>query len=163
MSRSTLWSTVVVVPALVLLAGFLPPSAHAQRPEAAKGAAKPEATADDKAARGQYIVEDVAMCGRCHSPVDVHGNRDRTHWLMGGAVGIAPTVATEGWAIMAPRIAGAPPGTEAQFVQLMTTGVSRTGFRMRQPMPQFRMTQGDAEAVLAYLKSLGSHTPMATN
>jgi mono/diheme cytochrome c family protein len=163
MSRSRIWS-LLMVPAVVLLAGALPPAAHAQqRPDAAKGTAKPEAAADDKVARGQYIVEDVAMCGRCHSPVDMHGNRDRTHWLMGGAVGIAPTVATEAWAVMAPRIGGSPPGTDAQFVQLLMTGVSRTGYRLRQPMPQFRMTQGDAEAVLAYLKSLGSHGPIGTN
>jgi hypothetical protein len=103
------------------------------------------------------------MCGRCHSPVDMHGNRDRAHWLMGGAVGIAPTVATDGWASMAPRIGGSPPGTDAQFVHLLMTGISRGGNHLRQPMPQFRMTQGDAEAVLAYLKSLGSRTPVGTN
>jgi len=177
MSRSKIWS-LVMVPAVMMLAGLLPPAAQAQQhPEPAKGgaraeapkgaakpdSAKPDAPADDKVARGRYIVEDVAMCGRCHSPVDMHGNRDRTHWLMGGAVGIAPTVATEAWASMAPRIGGSPPGTDAQFVQLLMTGVSRNGNHLRQPMPQFRMTQGDAEAVLAYLKSHGSHGAMATN
>ena len=34
------------------------------------------------------------------------------------------------------------------------TGISRRGLHLRQPMPQFRMTQADAEAVLAYLKTL---------
>ena len=172
MSRSKIWS-LVMIPAIVMLAGVLPPAAQAQqhnapaqgaeRPDAAKGTAKPDAAAGDKVARGQYIVEDVAMCGRCHSPVDMHGNRDRAHWLMGGAVGIAPTVATENWASLAPRIGGTPPGTDAQIVQLLMTGISRTGYHLRQPMPQFRMTQADAEAVLAYLKSLGSHTPVGTN
>ena len=130
--------------------------------EAAK-AAKADTSADDKAARGRYIVESVAMCGRCHSPVDARGNRDTLHWLQGGAVGIAPTVATENWAIVAPRIAGAPPGTEEQFVQLLTTGMSRTGRQMRQTMPQFRMTKDDAEAVYAYLKTLGNGRQATTN
>jgi mono/diheme cytochrome c family protein len=162
MSRSKFWS-IVVVPAFVLLAGVYPPAAQAQHPEPAKGSAKPEAAADDKVARGRYIVEDVAMCGRCHSPVDMHGNRDTTHWLQGGAVGISPTVATDNWAIVAPRIGGAPPGTDEQFVHLLMTGESRRGLHLRQPMPQFRMSQADAEAVLAYLKSLGTHTPHSTN
>jgi mono/diheme cytochrome c family protein len=163
MSRSRIWS-MVVVPVFVLLAGANPPAVLAQRPEPAKGVAKPEtaAPADDKVAHGRYIVEEVAMCGRCHSPVDMHGNRDTTHWLMGGAVGLSPTVATDNWAIVAPRIGGAPPGTDEQFVHLMMTGVSRRGLHLRQPMPQFRMSQADAEAVLAYLKSLGSH-PVGTH
>jgi mono/diheme cytochrome c family protein len=153
MSRSQFWS-LAVVPVFVLLAGVNSPAAHAQRPEPARTSAKPEAAPDDKIARGRYIVESVAMCGRCHSPVDEHGNRDAAHWLQGGAVGINPSVPTNEWAIIAPRIAGAPPGTDEEFVHLLMTGISRRGLHLRQPMPQFRMTQADAEAVLAYLKSL---------
>jgi len=40
------------------------------------------------------------------------------------------------------------------MVTLLTTGVWRDGKRPRPPMPQFRMTQQDAQAVVAYLKSL---------
>jgi hypothetical protein len=57
---------------------------------------------------------------------------------------------------VAPRLSGLPPGTDEEFVNLMMTGISRTGSPPRQPMPQFHMTRADAEAVLAYLKSLGS-------
>ena len=156
MSRSQFWS-LVVVPALVLLAGANPPAAQAQRPEPAKGSATPQAAPDDKIARGRYIVESVAMCGRCHSPVDEHGNRDTAHWLQGGSVGIAPTVTTTDWTMIAPRIGGGPAGTDAEVVHLLMTGISRRGTYLRQPMPQFRMTQADAEAVLAYLKSLPAH------
>lgn len=114
----------------------------------------------DPVARGKYIVEDVAMCGRCHSPVDEHGERDRSRWLRGGAIGMKQAVlGAPEWPIVAPRLAGAPPGTDAQFIVLMMTGVSRTGAPSRQPMPQFRLTQADAEAVLAYLKSLGAPAP----
>jgi mono/diheme cytochrome c family protein len=156
MSRSKFW-LLVVAPAFVLLSGANPPAAQAQHPEPAKGTAKPEAASDDKVARGRYIVEDVAMCSRCHSPLDAHGNRDTEHWLQGGAVGFVPTVPITEWAMLAPRIGGTPPGTDEEFVRLLMTGISRRGTYLRQPMPQFRMSQADAEAVLAYLKSLSSH------
>ena len=106
-------------------------------------------------ARGKYIVEGVARCSQCHTPVDAKGERDRGQWLMGGPVQIEPTYRSPNWAVRAPRIAGGPPGTDQDFVRLMTTGVSRLGKELDPPMPQFRLTREDAEAVLAYLKSLG--------
>jgi hypothetical protein len=58
------------------------------------------------------------------------------------------------WAVQAPRIGGYPPGTDEQFVNLLVTGISRSGAPPRPPMPGFRMNRADASAVLAYLKSL---------
>jgi mono/diheme cytochrome c family protein len=104
--------------------------------------------------RGKYIVENVAMCERCHTPRDENGNALRNHWLMGGPVQLKQTYPTPTWAEREPRIAGAPPGTDEQFITLLTTGISRTGAPPLLPMPPFRMTRQDAEAVLAYLKSL---------
>jgi mono/diheme cytochrome c family protein len=104
--------------------------------------------------RGRYIVEAVAMCERCHTKRDERGNPDRAHWLEGGPVQTEPTYSAPTWAFAEPRIAGSPPGTDAEFITLMTTGISRTGKPPNLPMPPFRMTRGDAEAVLAYLKSL---------
>ncbi|SRR6266404_2690239 len=104
--------------------------------------------------RGKYIVENVAMCEQCHTPRDEHGTPDRTLWLQGGPVQIRPTYPAPDWALRAPRIAGTPPGTDAEFITLLTTGISRHGRPPDLPMPPFRMTRGDAEAVLAYLKSL---------
>lgn len=104
--------------------------------------------------RGKYIVESVAMCERCHTRRDGHGNPDRGNWLMGGPVQTEPTYAAPNWALTEPRIAGSPPGTDAEFIRLLTTGISRTGRPPNLPMPPFRMTREDAEAVLAYLKSL---------
>jgi mono/diheme cytochrome c family protein len=104
--------------------------------------------------RGRYIVEGVAMCERCHTPRDEYGNPDRTRWLKGGPVQTDPTYPAPNWAKIEPRIAGTPPGTDAEFITLMTTGIARTHLPPSPPMPQFRMTRGDAEAVLAYLKSL---------
>jgi mono/diheme cytochrome c family protein len=105
-------------------------------------------------ARGQYIVEGLSRCGQCHTPRDSNGNPERSEWLEGAAVWLKPAEPVEDWPLKAPRIAGIPPGTDAEMVKLLTTGVWRDGKHLRQPMPQFRMTQSDAEAVVAYLKSL---------
>jgi hypothetical protein len=40
------------------------------------------------------------------------------------------------------------------MIKLLTTGIWRDGKPLRPPMPQFRMTAPDAQAVLAYLKTL---------
>ena len=104
--------------------------------------------------RGKYIVESVAMCERCHTQRDESGNPDREHWLMGGPTQTRPTYSAPDWAVIEPRLAGAPPGTDSEFIRLLTTGIARTGRPPNPPMPPFRMTREDAEAVLLYLKSL---------
>lgn len=111
--------------------------------------------ADSNIERGRYIVENVAMCELCHTPRDEHGNPDRGRWLMGGPTQLRPAYPAPTWTLTEPRIGGGPPGTDADFIKLLTTGIARTGRPPNPPMPPFRMTRADAEAVLAYLKSLG--------
>ena len=161
MFRTRFWS-VFVVSAVIAGAAGGSSVVLAQRPAAPPSAAAAVPTPDDRVARGRYIVEDVATCWRCHSPVTVTGERDATRWLMGGQVGVQPTVPSGVWAIVAPRLAGGPAGTDEQIVHLLMTGVSRRGNHLRLPMPQFRLTQTDAEAVLAYLKSIGGQAPNST-
>lgn len=105
-------------------------------------------------ARGKYIVEDVAMCGTCHTPRLSNGQLDRSRWLAGASVPYLPALPTSNWPIQAPRIAGRPPASDAAMITLLTTAVWTTGEPLRDPMPKFHMTRADAEAVLAYLKSL---------
>jgi hypothetical protein len=104
--------------------------------------------------RGKYIVEGVAMCERCHTRRNADGSPDQSNRLMGAPIQMTPTYDAPEWAIRAPRLAGVPPGTDGDFIRLLTTGISRTGRPPKPPMPAFRMTRGDAEAVLAYIKSL---------
>ena len=123
--------------------------ANAQQAPAKKATAT-EATGGGDVERGRYIVEDVAMCGRCHTPVNDRGQADLTHKLMG-----APILnRLPNWMTAAPRIAGNPPGTDEEVITLLSTGIARTGRPPVMPMPQFHMTRKDAESVLAYLKSL---------
>ena len=112
------------------------------------------ATNGEPAARGKYLVENVAMCGQCHTPTDNNGNPDRTQWLQGAPVPWLPSTPDPKWPLKAPRIGGTPPANDADMIKLLTTGVWTTGNRLRSPMPQFRMNRSDAEAVVAYLKSL---------
>jgi len=133
------------------------PRALAQDSSAKKNAAphaSEKAGAAGDVARGRYLVEGVAMCGQCHTPRDSNGNPDRTRWLQGSSLPYMPTLPDSNWPINAPRIGGTPPADDADMVKLLTTGIWTTGDRLRFPMPQFRMERGDAEAVVAYLKSL---------
>jgi mono/diheme cytochrome c family protein len=105
-------------------------------------------------ARGKYIVEDVAGCGNCHTPRKPDGELDRSRWLAGAPVPYLPAQPKSDWPIVAPRLAGLPPTSNAGMITLLTTGIWITGKPLREPMPRFHMTRSDAEAVLAYLKSL---------
>jgi mono/diheme cytochrome c family protein len=118
--------------------------------EAAKSSSKARLVA-----RGKYIVEGVAGCGYCHTPRDADGNPDRNKWLTGAPVFYEPARPVPGWAINAPRLAGLPPGSDAEIIRLLTSSVSRSGQPPRWPMPRFYMTRTDAEAVVAYLRSVG--------
>jgi len=114
---------------------------------------KPASAAGD-VARGRYLVEDVAVCGQCHTPRDSYGNLDRTRWLQGAPVPYLPAKPNMDWPINAPRIGGTPPADGADMIKLLTTGIWTDGNRLRLPMPQFRMDRSDAEAVVAYLKTV---------
>ena len=127
------------VAALLLCAANRIPSQAAQEPKVA-----------GDVERGKYIVESVAMCERCHTPRNEAGQTDYTLRLTGAPI----QQPVPRWANYAPRLAGRPPGTDEEFVRLLTTGIARTGAPPRLPMPPFRMSKPDAEAVLAYLKSL---------
>ena len=109
----------------------------------------------DLIARGKYLVEGVAACGDCHTPRDENGDLISSRWLEGAPVFLKPAIPQPGWAIVAPRLAGLPPGSDAEIITLLTTGLWR-GKPLRPPMPHFRMTRADAEAIIAYLKSLSS-------
>jgi mono/diheme cytochrome c family protein len=125
----------------------------------AQEAKQPQATSKSSSeakliARGKYIVEGLAACGDCHTPRNRDGNIDRTKWLAGAPVFYEPAQRVPGWAITAPRIAGLPPGRDAEIITLLTTSVWRDGQTPRPPMPRFHMKREDVEAVVAYLRSL---------
>jgi mono/diheme cytochrome c family protein len=105
--------------------------------------------------RGRYLVDHVAMCVECHTPRDQSGALIRAEYLRGAPVPVkAPPYSNVKWAIKAPAIAGLPGYSKEQGVRLLTEGITATGRVLDPPMPRFRMTKADAEAVVAYLQSL---------
>ena len=128
--------------------------ANAQTKAKKQGAEKSAAESGD-VARGKYLVEGVAMCGQCHTPRDGNGNLDHSRWLQGASVPWSPAAGMTGsWPLMAPRIGGNPPASDEDMVKLLTTGIWTTGQPLRFPMMPFRMSEADAKAVVAYLKSM---------
>lgn len=108
-----------------------------------------------ESARGKYFVEQVAMCVECHTPRDSSGRLLRGKYLEGAPVPVkSPSYANMKWAIRAPAIAGLPGYTAEQGVRLLTEGLTADGRRPDPPMPRFRFSRADAEAIVAYLKSL---------
>jgi mono/diheme cytochrome c family protein len=113
------------------------------------------ANAAGPAERGQYLVNQVAMCVECHTPRDQSGKLLKNSYLRGAAIPVkAPSFPNMKWAAKAPNIVGLPGYSEEQGIRLLTEGINRDGKTPDPPMPQFRLTRDDAAAIVAYLKSL---------
>src|SRR5215472_3659726 len=104
--------------------------------------------------RGQYLVENVAMCGECHSPRDDQGQPDHSRWLEGASMWFSPNQTYKDWAYHAPPLAGQGSFTDADMTMVLEKGLQPTGRAIRPPMHVYHMSHEDAAAVMAYLKSL---------
>jgi mono/diheme cytochrome c family protein len=132
---------------VVLMAGICWVAASAQRPVApTAGSAQVE--------RGRYLVEDVAMCGECHSPRDDQGQPDHSRWLGGAPLWFTPNQTYPDWAFRAPPLAGQGSFTDADMTMVLEKGLQPTGRAIRPPMHVYHMSHDDAAAIMAYLKSL---------
>lgn len=109
---------------------------------------------NDKIERGRYLVEEVGMCGDCHTPPDIQGEPDRSRWLQGAQVWFQPIQSVPNWAYAAPSIAGLGSFTKEQALQVLEKGLGPQGNPVRRPMHRYHMATEDAEAVVAYLQSL---------
>lgn len=141
--------------AMALLALLMVRTPQTGAQEAKRPAGQPAATGGD-IARGAYIVNSVAMCPTCHTPRTPDGQLDRSRWLQGGPVIYWPAQPNSNWPQLEPRIGGTLPTSEAGMITLLTTAVWIDGTELRDPMPKFHMNRADAEAVVAYLKTITS-------
>lgn len=101
--------------------------------------------------RGGYLVNEVARCGDCHTPRDGRGKLDMTRHLQGATMWFSPTIQVEEFEGEAPNITltgKAGKWSEEKMVGFLTSGDSDP------PMPSYRLTEDDARAVAAYLRSL---------
>lgn len=111
--------------------------------------------------RGKYLVENVAMCEECHTPRDSSGNLDESRRLQGAAIWIVPVHPMTNWANRAPALAGFEGFTEQQGEDILERGVGPNGLPIQPPMHIYHMSHADAQAVIAYLRSLTSTYPQA--
>lgn len=126
-----------------------------------KTASEPTAASSDLIAHGKYLVEQVGMCQDCHTPMNEKGEYVRDKWLQGAPVLFKPTVPIPDWSERSVRIAGLPGWTDEQAITFLMTGKNARGASPRPPMPAYRFNREDAEAITAYLRSLGTEAARA--
>lgn len=110
--------------------------------------------ASDKLERGRYLVQQVGLCGDCHTPHNEKGEPLSDQLLQGASTRFKPTTAISDWAEHTPPLAGFPGFSDEQALTFLTTGKDTSGQLAAPPMPQYRFNKEDAAAVLAYLRSL---------
>ena len=137
--------------ALALVMGALALVLTASAPLAwhAKGGNK----SDKALKRGAYLVNHVAQCGNCHTPRNSKGELDTTRHLQGAPIWFKPTtIKFEKWEDTAPDLT--PSGLASRWGEEKLVKFLSTGGQADAPMPSFKLTVGDARAVVAYLRSL---------
>lgn len=144
---------------ILLPLSFVGLAARAQAPprpqkkgDKTSGASLPSTPAEIQ--RGKYIVENVAMCPQCHTPRLSNGQLDPNRPLDGAPEFFQPPRPDADWPLQAPRIGGNPPASDQDLVRLLMTGIWTDGKPLRLPMMPFHMSEADARAVVAYLKSV---------
>lgn len=108
--------------------------------------------------RGRYLVEEVARCQECHTPKTEAGELDKAKWLKGAKLDITPIGTIKGWHATSPDITS----TSALFTRWGADGLTKfletaknpRGGGAGPPMPAYTMQHDDADAIVAYLKSL---------
>ena len=107
---------------------------------------------------GRYLVEDVGQCHECHTPKLPDGTFDRSKWLKGAVLNIQPIEPVKGWHKTSPDLTPASrlwsKWGEATLLKYLQTGLAQNGKPADAPMPAYKFKPADAEAILAYLKSL---------
>ncbi len=114
--------------------------------------------ADSQVERGKYLVS-VISCTDCHTPGTFLGKPDMTRYLGGSDVGFeVPGLGIFYGANLTPdKETGIGSWTKEQIATAIRTGKTPDGRILAPPMPveSFkRLTQSDALAIAAYLKTL---------
>jgi mono/diheme cytochrome c family protein len=141
--------TATIVLAGLLLAGAVVWSAD-RRPR--RPAVPPAAPNPLLVKRGEYLVNEVARCGDCHTPRDNRGRLDRSRAQQGAPIWFMPKIKKGEWEGKAPDITitgKAGKWGEDKMIRFLMSGKESDP-----PMPAYRLSREDARAVTAYLRSL---------
>jgi mono/diheme cytochrome c family protein len=102
--------------------------------------------------RGDYLVNQVARCGDCHTPRDARGRLDNSRLLQGAPIWFTPKNKPREWEDRAPDITArgkAGKWSEDKMIRFFATGKKTDA-----PMPVYKLSEEDARAVTSYLRSL---------
>jgi mono/diheme cytochrome c family protein len=114
-----------------------------------------ERKAEDRDAlikRGDYLANEVARCGDCHTPRDDRSRLDMTRAMQGAPIWIHPARRVGKWEDKAPDIT--PSGKAGKWSEDKMITFLSTGKKSDPPMPAYNLTKEDARALTAYLRSL---------
>ncbi len=144
------WIAVTLGTSVVIALAIAHPISDASAQDEAAGG---QATAVE---RGRYLAHDVAMCVQCHSPRNENGQIIERQILRGGTVPVdGPSwTADADWAYLAPDLRALARARSDYLTTVLITGERPDGSQPKSPMPSFRLTGRDAEAIVEYLRSL---------
>lgn len=151
MNRTLVFGGAIVVAAATCLV----PRASAQSsPARTAGSASSVPNDSQLVERGRYLTHDVAMCVQCHTPRDRRGALIESEEFRGAPNPLPAPFPGIPWALRSVNIRGLGDLPEEAVLRILTTGIGRQGKPPDPPMPRFRMSQADAQAIVAYLRSL---------
>lgn len=108
--------------------------------------------------RGRYLVEEIGKCQDCHTPRAENGQLDKSKWLKGATLDFKPVAEVKGWHSTAPDLTSTgrlfQRWGEDGLVKFLATGKGPRGNPADPPMPTYTLNQEDAQAIVAYLKTL---------
>jgi mono/diheme cytochrome c family protein len=137
------WTLALVLAASAVVLWHAPAAVQAQG----------DSPSDEALKRGAYLVNNVVQCGNCHTPRNSKGELDTTRHLQGAPIWFKPTkIKFEKWEDTAPDLT--PSGLASRWGEEKLVKFLSTGGRADAPMPAFKLTVGDARAVVTYLRSL---------
>ncbi|MDQ6705516.1 MAG: cytochrome c [Acidobacteriota bacterium] len=112
----------------------------------------------DKVERGRYLVEEIAKCQDCHTSRLKTGELDKDNWLKGATLDFQPMNPIPKWHAKSPDLTAGgrlmQRWGEKGLTEFLKTGLGPTGHAADPPMPAYKMKADDAEAIVAYLKTL---------
>lgn len=109
--------------------------------------------AHSQIAQGKYLVHHVAQCIECHTPRDAQGEVIESRLLTGAVIPVVGPKSDAPWAAESVALAGLGNYSEAFVRYLLIHGKRPDGSKTKSPMPTFKLSPSDADAVIAYLKS----------
>lgn len=104
-------------------------------------------------AHGKYLVHHVAQCIQCHTPRDAQGDLVESRLLTGAVIPVVGPKSAVPWAAESVDLAGLGNYSVSFIRHLLILGKRPDGTKPKSPMPTFNLSQSDADAVIAYLKS----------